>query len=115
MTRNQPAAVAGRKTESVDGETLRREFDTAYNAWFRSNYIAPDLRAVVESYDVTAEEFEKLTRNQQFQRYISLIEGKIRLDELPGPPHGALIGKVVKILGHQLDGSNGIEITLHGQ
>jgi hypothetical protein len=64
----------------------------------------------VESYEITAEEFEKLTKNRQFQHYIALIAGKIRFDELPGPPHGAVIGKLIKLLGRQLDGPNSVEI-----
>ena len=66
----------------------------------------------MESYEVTVDEFENLTNNRQFQRYIALIDGKIRFDELPGPPHGAIIGKVIKLLGTQSDGPNGVEILV---
>lgn len=60
----------------------------------------------MESYEVTVEEFEKLTTNRQFQRYIALIDGKIRSDELPGPPHCEIIGKVIQLLGRQLNDLN---------
>ena len=110
MTSSQRSVVADTNTETVDYETFRKSFDKAYNTWFQSNFITEDLRAIVESYENTAEEFEKLTKNRQFQGYIALIEGKIRFDELPGPPHGAVVGKLIKLLGRQLDGPNSLEI-----
>jgi len=68
------------------------------------------LRKIVESYEVTAREFEQLTENCQFQRYVALIDSKIRFDERPSPPHGAIIGQMTKLLVTQLDGPNGVEI-----
>ena len=112
MTSSQPSVVTDTNTEIIDYETFRNSFDKAYNTWFRSNFITKDLRTIVESYEITAEEFENLTKNRQFQRYIALIEGKIRFDELPGPPHGAVIGKMIKLLGRQLDGPNNVEILV---
>ena len=110
MTSSQPSVVADTNSDTIDYETFRKSFDKAYNTWFSSNSIPTNLRAIVGSYEVTPEEFEKLTTNRQFQRYIALIDGKIRFDELPGPPHGAIIGKMIKLLGRQLDGPNSVEI-----
>ena len=112
MTSSQRNIVADTTTKTIDHATFRKSFDKAYNNWFRSNSIPADLRAIVESYEVTVDEFENLTNNRQFQRYIALIDGKIRFDELPGPPHGAIIGKVIKLLGTQSDGPNGVEILV---
>ena len=102
MTRSQTRVCADANTETLDSEAFRKSFDKAYNIWFRSNFIPTDLRAILESYEATAEEFEKITNNRQFQRHIALIGGKVRFDELPGSPHGAIIGKMIKLLGMEL-------------
>ena len=103
MTSSQPSVVADTNSDTINFETFRKSFDKAYNTWFRSNSIPTNLRTIVESYEVTAEEFEKLTTNRQFQRYMALIDGKIRFDEPPDPPHGAILGKMIKLLGGQLE------------
>ena len=110
MTSPQPTAVVDPEAEVTDNETFKKSFDKAYNTWFRWNLIAADLRKIVESYEVTAEEFEQLAGNRQSRRYIALINGRIRFDELSGPPHGAIIGRITKLLGTQLDGPNGVEM-----
>lgn len=102
MSSGHSNVVSSANADIMDYEAFRKTFDKAYNAWFRTNFILPELRAVVESYEITADQFEKLTENRQFQRYISLIDGKVRFDELPGPPHGAIIGELTNILGRQL-------------
>jgi hypothetical protein len=110
MTSTISRVVGDTKTETINYETFRKSFDTAYKTWFRSNSIAQNLRKIMNSYQVTPEEFEKLTQNREFQHYIALIDGKIRFDELPGPPHGAIVGSMVKLLARQLDGPNNVEI-----
>jgi len=95
---------------AFDLKQFRKLFDRAYREWFSNNTISPELRKEIESYDVSAEDFEKITLNRQYQRYVALIEGRIRFDELPGPPHGAVIGRIVKTLEKQLHGPNDFEI-----
>lgn len=95
---------------AFDLKDFRKLFDSAYNQWFAHNAIDPDLRIAIESQRISVEQFERLTKNRQFQKYIALIDGKIRFDELPGPPHGSIIYHLTRILGHQLDGPNGVEV-----
>lgn len=66
----------------------------------------------MESYEVTAEEFEKLITNRQFQCYTALIDDKINFDELPGPPHGEIIGEMIQLLGRQLNDPNRVKILI---
>jgi hypothetical protein len=94
-------------------KAFRKTFARAYNIWYRSNSLPPELRTEVESRKVTADEFEKLTLNLQFQRYIALIDGRIRFDELPGRPHGAIIGTIDRAFVHQLMTPNEDNDILH--
>lgn len=54
----------------------------------------------------TIPEFEKLTLNKQYQRYITLEEGKIRFDELPLRPHGEIVGLLNSVIARQVEGAN---------
>jgi hypothetical protein len=55
MTSSQPAVVTDAAPKPIDYAAFRKNFDTAYNTWFRSNSIMPDLRAIVEScYEIPA-------------------------------------------------------------
>jgi hypothetical protein len=92
-----------------DFKEFRKRFDSAYNEWFACNAISADLRSIIESQEISAEQFEILTKNRQFQKYIALIDGKIRFDELPGPPHGSIIYQLTRSIGRQLDGPNAVE------
>lgn len=109
-SKSNDGSATGSGASPIDYETFRKSFDKAYIAWSRTNSITPELRSIVESYELTADEFEKLITNRQLQRYIALIDGKIRFDEPPGPPLGEIIGKMIKTIGRQLDGPNDVEI-----
>jgi hypothetical protein len=102
MTSREPTAVAVTNSKPIDYETFQESFPKACNTWFSSSSISTNLQAIVESFEVTAEQFETLTQNLQLQRYITLIDGKIHFDELPGPPHREIIGEATNLLGKQL-------------
>lgn len=95
---------------NFDFKKFRSLFDRAYQSWFSTKYIPLELRQQVESQDISIDDFLRLTKNRQFQRYISLIDGKIRFDELPDAPHGEIIGCVTKMIDRQLDPNNNLEI-----
>jgi hypothetical protein len=79
---------------------------------FQTSIITPSLRKTVESHELAMDRFDRITRNRQFQRYIALIDGRIRFDELPEPPHGAIIGDLVQIISNQHAGPNGLPILV---
>lgn len=112
MSSSKSNIVSSAKFHVVDYDTLRKSFNKAYNVWFKNNFIPEELYSEIKSYEVTPEEFDKLTKNRQLQRYIALIDGIIRFDELPVPPHGAIIGTINKSLARQLDGPNDMEILV---
>ena|SRR5437762_12625275 len=53
--------------------------------------------------------FDKITLGKQYQSCIALIDGKVRLDEVPLKPHGEIIGhlnyKITQMLGQDLPGA----------
>jgi hypothetical protein len=55
---------------------------------------------------VSIAEFDKLTANKQLQRYISLLDGRIIMHEVPDCPHGEVIGHITFSIGGQLGVGN---------
>lgn len=47
-------------------------------------------------------EFDKLTLHKQLQRYISLLDGRITMQEVPNCPHGEVIGHISVSICRQL-------------
>jgi len=91
---------------AFDLPKFKKLFDQVYNQWFQTTLIREDLRKTVESTDISIELFEKLTLNRQFQRYITLVDGRIRFDEPPSDPHGEIVGCVIEMISTQVGGTN---------
>jgi len=91
---------------AFDLPKFKKLFGRVYNEWFQTTLISEDLRKAVESTDVSIELFEKLTLNRQFQRYITLVEGRIRFDEPPSDPHGEIVGCIIEMISTQVGGTN---------
>jgi len=102
------------KAQDVDDdyEDFLKAFDKGYSEWFQTSLISPELRKRIESYEITLERFDRITRNRQFQRYIALIDGRIRFSELPKAPHGEIIGDLVHIISNQLSGPDGLPVLI---
>jgi hypothetical protein len=83
---------------------FQKDFNRAYHQFYLSRPIAADLDRRVPEFDITIPEFEKITLNKQYQRYITLEEGKIRFDELPLRPHGELARLLISIIARQVEG-----------
>ena len=95
-----------------DNQDFLKAFNKGYNEWFHTSLISPELRNHIESYEITMEQFDRITRNRQFQRYIALIDGRVRFSELPKAPHGEIIGDLVLIISNQLTGPNGLPLLI---
>ena len=65
---------------------FHKDFNRKYHEFYLSSAIDADLERRVSEFDITIPEFEKITLNKQYQRYITLEEGKIRFDEIPAAP-----------------------------
>jgi hypothetical protein len=55
-----------------------KAFNKAYQEWFQTSILNTSLRERICAYSVTMEQFDALTKNRQFQRYIALVDGRIR-------------------------------------
>lgn len=85
---------------------FQKDFNRAYNQFYLSRRIDADLKRKVSEFDITIPEFEKLTLNKQYQRYITLEEGKIRFDEIPMRPHGEIVGLLNSVIARQVEGAD---------
>jgi len=67
---------------------------------------------------ITMDLFDKITLGKQYQSRIALIDGKVRLDEIPLKPHGQIIGhlkyKITQMLGQDLPGATFMPIEGNG-
>ena len=78
-------------------------FNAAYNEFYQNNALSQTTQKLIDAQVVDIELFDHLTEKKQNQRYISLLDGKIIFHELPNPPHGEVIGKVLAIVRRQID------------
>ena len=85
---------------------FQKDFNRAYNQFYRSRVIDAGLKRRVSEFEITIPQFEKITLNKQYQRYITLEEGKIRFAEMPGPPHGEIASFLNSMIGGQVEGAN---------
>ena len=83
---------------------FRTCFDKAYHILFNSSRNTACKYRVVRTYG--SEVRNTNSRNGQFQRYITLVDGWVFLSELPSLPVWSVIGK---IWGSEMDGRNGLE------
>ena len=57
-------------------------------------------------YYVTVDDFLRLTGNRGLQKYIALIDNRIRFDEIPLSPHGEIIFYMRNFLSEQFQTTN---------
>lgn len=58
------------------------------------------MRNLTQHY-VTVDDFLRLTGNRELQKYIALIDNRIRFDEIPLSPHGEIIFYMTNFLSEQ--------------
>jgi hypothetical protein len=75
----------------VFGQHVKATFESVYTQYHKSGVVDKHLLAILANQDVDAHTFVQWTSGKQFQKYIALVDGKIRFDELPITPHGELI------------------------
>jgi hypothetical protein len=86
----EPVADSNSSAEQTTFADFQKHFNKAYNHFYVSHVINEDLKRRISQFELTIAQFKKITLNKQYQRYITLDEGKIRFDEIPGRPHGEL-------------------------
>ena len=97
-SREQMSAVDAQITPSPSERgsfaAFQKIFNRAYNQFYVSHDVDVNLKRTITEYEITILEFEKLTLSKQYQRYITLEEGRIRFDEIPTRPHGEIVSVV---------------------
>lgn len=113
-TRNAMSSTISSNSSSSESpmtyQQFRKLFETTYRQWSQGKEVKPDIFIKLQSFQLTVEQFDQITLKKNEQRYIAIIDGRIRFDELPVAEHGVLIGRLNKILSRHLDGPNGEEI-----
>ena len=66
-------------------------FDRASDQFYRGKHIEQGILDEINKHEISVDQFGKLTLGKQYPRYISLIEGKIRFNEIPNRPHRELV------------------------
>ena len=83
---------------------FQKHFNRAYNQFYLSRRIDAELNSKISEFDFIIPEFGKLTLNKQYQRYITVEEGKIRFDEVPIRPYGEIASLLISMITHQVEG-----------
>jgi len=84
-------------------QDFEKIFNSTYHDFFYFNKFSASAEQAISSQDVDVEEFDRLTIQKQYQRYIALSEGPIIFHEVPNAPHGEVISRLHDIVARQLD------------
>jgi hypothetical protein len=86
-----------------------KKFNKLYAQYYRYGKIDQTLMDEVCGTDITMDLFDKITLGKKYQSCIALVDGKVRLDEVPSTPHGEIVGhlnyKITQMLGQDLPGA----------
>jgi len=108
----KPTADPASPLVQVRFADVQRDFNRAYNQFYLSGSVDQDLKQKISEYDITVSQFEKLTLTKQYQRYITLEEGKIRFDELPTSPHGEIVWLLSLMISRQVEGADNVAVLV---
>jgi hypothetical protein len=105
------AEITASPSERWNFAAFEKIFNRAYNQFYVSHNVDVELKRTITENEITILEFEKLTLTKQYQRYITLEDGRIRFDELPMRPHGEIATVVNSINARQVEGVNFMDRT----
>ncbi len=95
-----------------------KKFNKLYDQFYRYDNVDQTLMHEVCGTYITMDLFDKITLGKQYQSRIALIDGKVRLDEIPLKPHGQIIGhlnyKITQMLGQDLPGTTFMSTEYNG-
>ena len=97
------------RADTIQVKRYIKNFNKLYDQFYRYDNVDQTLMDEVCGTYITMDLFDKITLGKQYQSRIALIDGKIRLDEIPLKPHGQIIGhlnyKITQMLGQDLPGA----------
>jgi hypothetical protein len=82
-------------------KNIRPLFNRVYKAWSQREHVDKEEMINVTKHYVTVDDFVRLTENRELQKYIALIDNRIRFDEIPLQPHGQIISYMTDLFSEQ--------------
>jgi hypothetical protein len=73
-------------------QAFTTKFNKVYNQIYFHDKYDDEVLAEVINTTIDMALFDKITLGKRYQGRIALIDGKIRFDEIPQPPHGEVVG-----------------------
>jgi hypothetical protein len=89
--------------QQLDKKEFKEVFNNIYQHFYEHHSISEVDQKVISNQSIEIEEFDVLTERKQYQRYISLLDGRIIFHEIPNAPHGEVIAHVHDAVWSQLD------------
>jgi hypothetical protein len=106
------------RADTIQVKQYIKNFNKLYDQFYRYDNVDQTLMDEVCGTYITMDLFDKITLGKQYQSRIALIDGKVRLDEIPLKPHGQIIGhlnyKITQMLGQDLPGATFMPIEDNG-
>jgi len=105
-------------TNAIQVKQYIKNFNKLYDQFYRYDKVDQALMDEVCGTYITMDLFDKITLGKQYQSRITLIDGKVRLDEIPLKPHGQIIGhlnyQIMQMIGQDLPGATFMPIEDNG-
>jgi hypothetical protein len=106
------------RAHTIQVKQYIKNFNKLYHQFYRYDNVDQALMDEVCGTDITMDLFDKITLGKRYQSCIALIDGKVRLDEIPVKPHGEIIGhlnyEITQKLGQDLPGATFMPIHHNG-
>ena len=97
------------RTHAIQVKQYIKNFNELHDQVYRYGNVDRTLMDQVCDTYITMDLFDKITLGKQYQGRITVIDGKVRLHEIPLKPHGQIIGhlnyKITQMLGQDLPGA----------
>jgi hypothetical protein len=81
---------------------IKKAFDKVYIPFYLNRCIDPEVEGVVTKEDISTELLDLLTVGRQLPRYIILVDGRRRFEDIPNSPHGEVACPILSCLYDQL-------------
>jgi hypothetical protein len=94
------------RAHTIQVKQYTKKFNKLYDQYYRYNNVDQTLMDEVCTTEISMELFDKITLGKEYQNRIALIDGRVRLGEIPLKPHGEIVDhlkyKITQMLGQDL-------------
>lgn len=106
------------RAHTIQVKQYTKKFNKLYDQYYRYNNVDQPLMDEVCTTEISMELFDKIILGKEYQNRIALIDGRVRLDEIPLKPHGEIIDhlkyKITQMLGQDLPGATFMDVADNG-